>query len=307
MARIAITGSSGLVGSALAAQLAAGGHEVVPVVRGGQADPRALWDPSRGWIREAALDRCAALIHLAGASIGEGRWTAARRQELRRSRIDATRLLVGHLSTLKDPPKTLVSASAVGYYGDRGEEILTEDSPPGSGFLAELVRDWEQEALNADSVGVRPVVLRFGIVISGQGGALGRMLLPFKLGAGGRLGSGRQWMSWISLHDAVGVIEHVVANDIAGPINATAPEPATNRVFTAELARVLRRPAVLPLPGFALRLAFGAMADEMLLASQRVDSRRLVASGYAFRHAHVGSALDGTLRPASGLDADRRP
>jgi hypothetical protein len=298
MTRIAITGSSGLIGSALAAQLAAGGHEVVPVLRGAQADPKGLWDPATGWIREDALDGCAAVVHLAGASIGEGRWTAARRKELRESRIEATRLLVGHLRALKDPPKTLVSASAVGYYGDRGDEVMVEESAPGSGFLAELVRDWEQEALNASDLGIRTAVLRFGVIISRQGGALGRMLLPFRLGVGGRLGSGRQWMSWISLDDAAGVIEHAIVSNVDGPLNAAAPEPVTNRTFTAELARTLRRPAIFPIPGLALRLAFDGMADEMLLASQRVDSGRLVASGYAFRHATIGSGLAAALEKA---------
>jgi len=295
MSRIAITGSSGLVGSALAARLEAHGHDVLPVLRGSESNPKALWNPATGWVREGALDGCEAVVHLAGASIGEGRWTASRRSELRASRIDATRLLVGHLRNLKIPPKTFISASAVGYYGNRGDELLGEDAGPGSGFLAELVRDWEREALAAGDLGIRTVILRLGVVISGQGGALGRMLVPFRLGAGGRLGSGRQWMSWISLDDAAGVVEHAIGADVDGPLNTAASEPVTNREFTAALGHALRRPAIFPIPRVALRMAFGGMADEMLLASQRVDTSRLVASGYVPRHSNIGSALVAAL------------
>lgn len=294
MARIAITGSSGLVGSALRHRLESDGHEAVRVLRGDPSNVSAVWNPEAGWIRPGALQGCKAVVHLAGASIGEGRWTARRRAELRTSRIDATRLLVDHLATLARPP-ALVSASAVGYYGNRGDEILTEESAPGTGFLAELTRDWEAEAARAREAGITVTILRLGVVLSREGGALPRILLPFRLGVGGRLGNGRQWMSWLTLDDAVGAIEHAITTRLDGVFNAVSPEPVTNRDFTRALGRALRRPALFPAPAFGLRLLLGGSADELLLWSQRVLSQKLEDTGYRFQHPDLGSALDTTL------------
>ena len=295
MARIAMTGSSGLIGTALARRLEGDGHEVLRMVRGSPGDASAVWDPAAGWVREGALAGCDVVVNLGGASIGEGRWTASRKAELRRSRIEATRLLIDHLRTLKPPPRAFVSASAVGYYGDRGDEVLVEESAAGDGFLAELVSDWEHEASRAAEVGCTTALVRLGVVIAGEGGALSRMLLPFRLGVGGRLGNGRQWMSWITLEDAVGGLAHVIDEGLGGPLNVVAPGAVTNREFTAALGRALRRPAFMPVPAVALRMVFGEMAPEMLLASQRVAAGRLVASGYRFSQPEIEGALAAAL------------
>ena len=297
MSRIAITGSSGLIGTALRKRLLAQGHEVVRVLRGNDSDPAALWKPEQGWVRPGALEGCDALVHLGGSSIGDGRWTERRKKELSASRIEATRLLVDHLATLDHKPSVLVSASAVGFYGDRGDEELTEESPAGHDFLAGLVVDWEREVSRAETLGMRTVMLRFGVVLAREGGALGRMLLPFKLGAGGRIGNGRQWMAWVSLADAVGAAIYAIETDsLRGPVNVTAPHPATNAEFTKALGSALHRPTLLPTPTFGLKLLLGGEAvDGLLLASQRVLPRKLEASGFAFTHADVQSALQAAL------------
>jgi uncharacterized protein (TIGR01777 family) len=289
--RIAVTGASGLVGRPLCAALAAQGHEVVRLVRGGSApSPGAVpWDPERGTIGD--LGGVDAVVHLAGESIAS-RWTKERKRRIVESRVQGTRLVAGALAALPRKPAALVCASAVGWYGARGDEALDESSPPGTGFLAETCRAWEESADPARDAGIRVVNLRFGIILSARGGALAKMLLPFKLGAGGRVGDGRQWMSWIAHDDALGAIRHAMATaDLAGPVNAVAPAPVTNAEFTRVLGRVLGRPTVMTMPAFAARLAFGEMADHLLLAGQRVLPRRLAGSGYAFRHPELEGAL----------------
>jgi len=298
--QIAITGSSGLIGTALRQRLEAAGDTVVAIRRGPPSDPLAHWDPASGWFRDGALDGVDAVVHLAGASIGEGRWTAARKRELRASRIDATALLVRHLGTLSKRPRVLVAASATGVYGNRGDEPLTEDSPGGSGFLADLVRDWEAESLKARELGLRVVLARTGVVLTKDGGALPRMLVPFRFGLGGRLGNGRQWMSWISLPDAVGVVVDLLTREIEGPVNVVAPNPVTNRQLTATLGKVLRRPAIFPVPGLALKLLIGESAEELLLQGQRVLPARLAAAGYQFRQPDLAAALTATLKAGQG-------
>ena len=291
--QIAISGSSGLIGSALVSFLTAGGHRVFRLVRGIAPGADSIrWDPAVGVRDVALLEGLDGVVHLAGENIGAGRWTARRKAEIRRSRVEGTRRLCESLARLAKRPKVLVSASAVGFYGDRGEEALNEESPPGNDFLAQVCREWEAATAPAATAGIRVVNLRFGVVLSPAGGALKKMLLPFKLGAGGRIGSGRQFMSWIALDDVVGAIHHaLITQSLAGPVNAVAPSPVTNAEFTRTLARVLRRPAIAPVPAFALRLAFGEMADALLLAGQRVLPTRLQASGYTFRFPDLEGAL----------------
>jgi hypothetical protein len=244
-----------------------------------------------GSIDTSGLQGVEAVVHLAGENIAE-RWTAAKKANIRDSRANGTRVLCEALTGLTPLPKVLVSASAIGYYGDRGAEVLTEDSASGSGFLAEVCRAWEVATEPAHQRGIRVVRLRFGVVLSAAGGALAKMLPPFRLGLGGTLGSGRQYMSWIALDDAVGAIHHaVVTEPLQGPTNAVAPQPVTNQAFTKALGSVLRRPTLLPLPAFAARLIFGEMADELLLASTRVQPAKLQASGYSFRYPELEGAL----------------
>jgi len=294
---VAVTGASGLVGSALVTGLTSAGHRVVRVVRGAGAasvagQRLARWDPESGALEPSALAGADAVVHLAGESVAGGRWTEAKKRRIRSSRVDVTRRLAEALPRLERPPRLLVSASAVGYYGDRGSEILREDSAPGPGFLAEVCREWEAATDPAARAGIRVVRLRIGMVLSRRGGALGAMLTPFRLGAGGPVGSGVQWVSWIAIDDLVGAILHALATEsLAGPVNAVAPEPVTNRELARTLGRVLRRPALLPLPAVAARLLFGQMADELLLASARVEPARLRASGFTFRHARLEDAL----------------
>src|SRR6185312_4519440 len=295
MTTIAITGSSGLVGSALRHRLEADGHKVVRIIHGDRTSPAAMWDPASGWIRDGAFSGCDAVVHLAGESIGDGRWTESRKHKLRASRIDATRLLVDYLGSMAEGPKVLVAASAVGYYGDRGDEQLTEQSGKGSGFLADLVEDWEAESLRAKEFGVRTAVLRFGIVLAKDGGALPRMMLPFKLGAGGKLGSGRQWMSWIVLDDLVSVLHRAVMGDFEGVYNAVSPNPARNTEMAKTLGRAMHRPSLIPAPKFALKLLLGESAEEMLFFSQRVYPTRLIAAGFPFAHPDLGEALASIL------------
>ncbi len=296
--RIAVTGSTGLVGSAVVEGLRRRGHDVLRVVRGTSVagEETIRWDPAAGTIDAARLDGIDAVVHLAGENIASGRWTAARKAAIRDSRVKGTSLLCDALAGCARPPATLVCASATGYYGDRGEEPLTEDSPPGSGFLAEVCREWEGAAAAAARKGIRVVHLRAGIVLSAEGGALAKMLPLFRAGLGGALGSGRQYWSWIALDDLVGVVLHALAREeLKGPVNAVAPHPVTNREFTAALARALSRPAFLPAPAFALRLALGEMADALLLAGARVLPRRLEETGYRFLHPEIGMALSAAL------------
>ncbi|MDP6606815.1 MAG: TIGR01777 family oxidoreductase [Dehalococcoidia bacterium] len=295
--RVAISGSSGLIGTALGARLSARGDEVLPLRRGPPEDPRALWDPAAGWIRDGALDGVDAVVHLAGAGIADRRWTGARRRTIWESRVDSARLLVGHIAALAQRPRVFLSASAVGFYGSRGDETLTEQSARGDGFLAELCEAWEREAVRVEASGVRSVQMRTaGIVLARGHGALGRMAPIFRLGLGGRIGSGGQWMTWIALADEVAAIEHLLAEgSISGPVNVLAPEPVANAVFTRALAGQLHRPAILPAPAFALRLIFGVLAEETLLASQRVLPVRLLESGFQPAHPDLDGALAATL------------
>jgi uncharacterized protein (TIGR01777 family) len=292
--RILVTGSSGLIGSALLPVLRASGHDVEPLLRTGAARDTGAptWDPATGQIDPAALAGIDAVVHLAGENIASGRWTAAKKSRIYSSRIDGTRALVDALRALTSRPPVLIAASAIGYYGHRNADVVDEDSAPGAGFLAEVVRDWEAAATPAAQAGIRVVHLRFGVVLSAAGGALAAMLPPFRLGVGGPLGSGTQFMSWIAIDDAVGAIVHALSKpDLRGPVNAVAPHPVTNREFAATLGRVLSRPAVLPLPAFVVRLAFGEMGEELLLASTRVDATRLLDSGYEFRFPELEPAL----------------
>ena len=293
--RIAVTGSTGLLGSALVRRIRDAGHdEVVRVVRGGApAGEKAIrWDPDRGSIDAAGFEGIDAVVHLAGENIGGGRWTASRKAAIRDSRVKGTSLLCEALAGCSHPPKTLISASAIGYYGDRGDELLTEDSPPGTGFLSEVCREWESACEPAARRGIRVVVLRNGMVLSRQGGALGRMLPVFRAGLGGILGSGRQYVSWVALDDHAGIVLHALAREtLRGPVNAVAPRPVTNRELAETLARRLSRPAVVPTPAFVLRIVLGEMADALLLSGARVACRRLEESGYRFLHPELEGAL----------------
>ena len=290
--RIAVTGSRGLVGSALVAFLTAGGHEAVRLVRASTGGGDVQWDPVEGIKDLSRLEGVDAVVHLAGENIAAGRWTQRRKDEIRRSRVEGTRRLCDSLARLSRRPKVLVSASAIGFYGDRGDEVLSEDSAPGKDFLAQVCQGWEAATESASRAGTRVVHLRFGMVLSSAGGALKKMLLPFRLGAGGRMGGGSQYVSWIAIDDAIGAIQHAVCTDsLKGAVNGVAPTPVTNAEFTRVLARVLSRPAVFSLPAFAARLALGEMADALLLSSQRVTPVRLQASGYQFRYPGLESAL----------------
>ena len=304
--KILISGSSGFIGTALVEALAREGHTVCRLVRpqsAGQSGPQGSavhWDPLSGELDSAAAEGAQAVVNLAGASIAEGRWSNARKRVLRSSRVDATRQLVGALSRLTRPPQVFVSASAIGYYGDRGDEELTEQSAPGSDFLAALARNWEAEAARAAGFGARVVLPRFGLILAARGGALPRMLLPFRLGVGGRLGPGKQWMSWLTLADAVGIIRYALASSgVQGPVNAVTPHAVRNAEFTATLGRVLRRPTLFPAPAMALRLALGEMAQALLLSSQRVLPRKLEDLGYSFQQPRLEPALRAILARAA--------
>ncbi len=289
--RIAITGATGMVGGALAPMLTAQGHTVVPVSRG-PVPGGIQWDPASGALDPAAWEGLDAVIHLAGENLAEGRWTDDRKAALRDSRVGPTHLLATTLAGLARPPRVLISASAVGIYGDRGDGLLTETAPPADDFLGTLGQGWEAAAAPAMAAGIRVVHPRFGIILSSDGGALAKMLPTARLGLGGPLGGGEQWMSWIALDDVVGVLRHLLANDtLRGPVNTVAPTPVRNAEFAAALGEVLGRPAVLPVPAFALRILFGEMADATLLASTRVVPSVLEADGYRFRYPDLRGAL----------------
>jgi len=300
--KVLVTGSTGLVGTALVNSLAHEGHTVCRLIRpqsvstaGAKEGFDVAWNPATAELGGAGVG-ADAVVNLAGASIAGGRWTNARKELLRTSRIDTTRALVNALAKMNARPRVLVSASAIGIYGDRADEVLTEESKPGTDFLAGLAREWEAEVLKAEALGIRVVVARFGIILAQHGGALAKMLLPFKLGAGGRIGSGKQWMSWITLEDVVAIIRFAIENlAIRGAINVVAPNAVQNVEFTKVLAKALHRPAHFPAPAFALRLALGEMADALLLSSQRVTPQRLQLLGYSFSQPELVPALSALL------------
>jgi len=296
--KILISGSSGLVGRALSSALRGEGHTVARLVRpGGTLSPGDVsWDPMAATVDTAAMEGTDAVVHLSGASIAGARWTPGRKAILRSSRIDTTRVLVDALGNLRTKPSVFVCASATGYYGDRGDEILNESSSAGTDFISLLARDWEAEAARAELKGIRSVILRFGLVLSANGGALQRMLLPFRLGLGGRFGAGAQWMPWIAMEDAIGIIRASIADTrFSGPWNLVAPNPVRNSEFTRILAGVLHRPAIVPVPPFGLRLALGEMAEALLLASQRAVPARLLAMQHPFRFVTLEGALQAAL------------
>ena len=297
--RVLVSGASGLIGSALSAFLSTGGHTVVRLVRGpaeATHPDTVYYDPKAGTIDRASLEGVDAIVHLAGESIASGRWTARRRREIRASRVDGTRLLADAIAKMTRRPRAFVGASAIGFYGDRGDETVDESSPAGDGFLSEVCQAWESAAEPAAAAGIRVAHVRTGVVLDPRGGALATMLPAFRLGVAGRLGSGRQWISWVALDDVIGAIHHLlIRDDLSGPFCAVGPEPVTNAVFTKCLGRVLRRPTILAVPAFALRGVLGAMADDLLLASTRVVPTRLSASGYQHRHVRLEDCLRAVL------------
>jgi len=290
---VAITGASGLIGSALCAALGRQGQRVVRLVRRPPTGPSEVhWSPDQGIVHPENLEGVDAIVHLAGENIAAGRWTRRRMERIWESRVRGTQALVESLQRLSRRPAVLLAASAVGIYGDRGPELLDESSPPGQGFLPELCKHWEQAAAGVGRWGMRCVHARMGVVLSPVGGMLARVLRPFRLGLGGPIGSGRQYLSWVGLDDAIGAICHLLADDqVSGPVNVVAPEPVTNREFTRALAEALGRPAALRVPAWLLRLVFGQLADEVLLSSARVQPRVLLQRGYCFRHPGLAAAL----------------
>jgi uncharacterized protein (TIGR01777 family) len=301
--KILVTGSTGLVGTALVPLLMKAGHTVCRLVRPGTVVKdgegfQVAWNPATGELGGAGVG-ADAVVNLAGASVASQRWTAARQAELRASRVDATRALVTALAKMNARPRVLVSVSGTGFYGNRGDEALTEESAAGPDFLAQLAKDWESEALKAEALGIRVVLARFGVVLAKHGGALPQMMLPFKLFVGGKIGSGKQWLSWITLEDTVEALRFALENGhIRGPLNVVSPQPVRNAEFTKALAHAIYRPALFPAPAFALRLALGEMADALLLASQRVLPRKLEQLGFQFRDADLREAFAAVLREA---------
>jgi uncharacterized protein len=312
MPRILISGASGLIGSALVPALESHGYEVTRLVRRQSNSNEINWDPPRP-IPPDLVSGCDAVIHLSGESI-TGRWTAVKKMRIRDSRVISTRNLSEALAKSNNPPKTFLCASATGYYGSRGDEVLTEDSVPGTGFLPEVCQEWESATNPAASAGIRTVNLRTGLVLSKNGGPLKEMLLPFRLGLGGKIGNGHQWWSWIHIEDWVSAAHHILQNPLAnqetvlerrasppgltlhGPLNMVSPNPVTNAEFTKTLAKALRRPAIFPVPAFAARMAFGELADEAVLASAKVEPRKLLNTGFQFKFPDLESTLKSLLR-----------
>src|SRR6266436_6639748 len=300
--KILVTGSSGLVGTALVKALGRDGHMMCRLMRPESTANNEVkdgfnvaWNPTTGEVGGAGVGPDA-VVNLAGASIAGGRWSAERKEVLRASRIDTTRALVEALAKMNVRPSVLVSASAIGVYGNRGDELLTEESKAGTDFLAGLAQEWEAEARKAEALGIRVVVARFGIILAREGGALPKMMLPFKFGAGGKLSSGQQWMSWVTLEDVVGILRLAIENaSLRGAVNVVSPQPLRNAEFTYVLAKAMHRPALFPAPAFALRLALGEMADALLLSSQRVAPRAIERLGYQFLHSDLTSALTAVL------------
>ena len=296
--RVAITGSTGLIGSALVEALKVNGHKVSRIMREQRklGTDDVFWNPDTAYVDTPELNGTDAIVHLAGETITD-RWTPEQMKDIHFSRLRGTQLIAEAARAMFRPPQVLISGSAIGWYGDRGDEVLREDSKPGTGFLADVCRDWEAATEVASRAGIRVVHLRTGIVLSGKGGALKKMLPPFRLGLGGKLGSGRQYMSWIALDDVVGAILHAIATpSIKGAVNAVAPSAATNLEFTKALGRVLGRPTIAPVPAFVVKLAFGEMGEALLLGSQRVEPARLLAEGYQFKYPQLEAALRRALQ-----------
>jgi uncharacterized protein len=293
--KILVSGASGLIGAALLPSLRASGWTVVRLVRGQPTNENQIsWDPAKS-ISAAAVSGFDAVIHLAGESIF-GRWTETKKSGIRHSRVAGTSNLAQALARAEEKPKVFLCGSAIGYYGNRGDQLLSEESAPGSGFLADVCQQWEEATTPAVQADIRTAHLRTGIVLSPRGGALGAMLLPFKLGVGGRVGTGKQWMSWIHIQDMVGAIHHILKNDLLqGAVNMVSPRPVTNAEFTKTLASVLSRPAFFPMPGFAVKTIFGEMGEELLLASQKVEATKLISSGYPFRYCELRTCLQALL------------
>jgi len=299
--RILITGSSGLVGTALIAQLQKE-HDIVRLIRSKVTNPirEVFWDPANGVLDAGDLDGINAVVHLAGENIAGGRWNNEKKRRIRESRVQGTTLLCETLAGMEQPPDTLISASAIGYYGERGDEQLTENSEPGSGFLPEVCQKWEATTQPARDQGIRVVNLRIGIVLATKGGALKEMLTPFKLGVGGVMGSGKQFWSWIALDDLVGIIQFALANEsLSGPVNAVVPTPVTNAEFTRALGKVLHRPTFFPLPAFMAKTVLGEMAEALILASARVLPEKLQQNGYPYQHPELLPALQHILKSTS--------
>jgi uncharacterized protein (TIGR01777 family) len=297
--KVLVTGSHGLVGKALVATLIKEGDEVLSLVRRERhfGSPEIEWDPNRGVIDGAHLEGLNAVIHLAGESIAEGRWTEEKKRRIQSSRVEGTELLSQTLAKLAHPPQSFLCASAIGFYGNRGSEVLTEASAPGEEFLSEVCVEWEQATQTAAEKGIRVVNLRFGVILSSKGGALARMITPFKMGVGGRVGTGQQWISWITLDDVVGAIRFALThNSLKGPVNVVSPNPVTNADFTTELGKALSRPTLFPMPAFGVRLAFGEMGEALLLSSQRVIPESLSNAGFKFAHPNLEDALQWALK-----------
>jgi len=292
--KILVSGSHGLVGKALTRSLTDDGHEVVRLVRRERnfGSPEIEWQPDQGRIDATHLEGIEAVVHLAGDNIAAGRWTTQKKHIIRESRVQGTSLLSDTLASLSRTPSVFISASAIGFYGNRGDESLTEESPPGDDFLAKVCIDWEAATKSAVEKGIRTAHPRFGVILDAREGALAKMLPPFRVGIGGRVGNGKQWMSWIALEDVIGGLKFLLEDkSIAGPVNFVAPNPVTNAEFTSTLGRVVSRPTIFPMPAFAARLAFGEMADALLLSSQRVDPAVLEDKGFLFSWPTLEPAL----------------
>jgi uncharacterized protein len=294
--KVLIAGASGLVGSALVSKLKTESAEVTRLVRSAAKSGEIEWHPDRGSIDAPALEGFDAVINLAGDGIANGRWTEEKKRRIKNSRVNGTRLLSETMANLSRKPKTFINASAIGFYGSRGDELVDEDSSPGEGFLAGVCRQWESATAPAEQAGIRVVKLRLGVILTKDGGIMGSMLRPFKLGLGGKVGSGQQVISWVAMDDVVAVINFILHNEsLRGPINAVAPQPVTNEEFTKTLGRVLSRPTIMTMPAFAARLAFGEMADEMMLSSTRVAGKVLNDAGFKFQFPELEGAVRSML------------
>ncbi|MFQ5962916.1 MAG: TIGR01777 family oxidoreductase [Candidatus Scalinduaceae bacterium] len=301
--KVAVTGTSGLVGSSLVSFLSKKDITVCKIFHEDLTDNEISWKPENGDWDTAFTDGIDGIVHLAGENIATGRWTKEKKEKIKNSRIEGTKRLCEYVLKLPIPPSVFVCASAVGFYGDRGAEILNEDSSRGSGFLSDVCMGWEEAANTILNAGIRVVNVRFSMVLSNAGGALAKMLTPFKMGMGGKIGSGKQYMSWVAIDDVTGAIYHALTTDsLNGPVNVTSPNPVTNKEFTKTLGRVLNRPTVMPMPAFAARLAFGEMANELLLASTRVEPKKLLDAGYHFQYPELEDAIKHILNDVFGTE-----